>query len=121
PLPTIAARTAGLERQDGFFPFHIDQATGRIFLEVSRLGEDFLYLNSLATGIGSNSLGLDRGTIGAEAVVRFERHGQRLLLIQRNTAYRAQTDDQDLIRSVEESFAISVRGAFPIVAEEGGR
>jgi hypothetical protein len=121
PLPTIAARTAGLERHEGFFPFHIEASTGKLLLEVSRLGEEFLYLNSLATGIGSNSLGLDRGTIGAEAVVRFERHGQRLLLMQRNTGYRAQTDDQDLIRSVEESFAISVRGSFPIVAEEGGR
>lgn len=120
-LPTIAARAAGLERHDGFFPFHIEASTGKIFLEVSRPGEDFLYLNSLATGIGSNALGLDRGTIGAEAVVRFERHGQRLLLIQRNTAYRAQTDDPDLARSVEESFAVSVRGSFPIVAEEGGR
>jgi hypothetical protein len=121
PLPTIAARTAGLERQDGFFPFHIEAATGRILLEVSRLGEDFLYLNSLATGIGSNALGLDRGTIGAEAVVRFERHGQRLLMIQRNTGYRAQTEDQDLIRSVEESFAVSVLGSFPIVAQDGNR
>ncbi len=120
-LPTIAARTAGLERHDGFFPFHIEANTGKIFLEVSRLGEDFLYLNSLATGIGSNALGLDRGTIGAEAVVRFERHGQRLLLIQRNTGYRAQTEDRDLIRSVEESFAVSVRGSFPIIAQEGGR
>jgi hypothetical protein len=120
-LPSIAARAAGLERHDGHFPFHLEAATGRIFLEVSRLGEDFLYLNSLATGIGSNLLGLDRGTIGAEAVVRFERHGQRLLLIQRNTGFRAQTADQDLIRSVEESFAVSVRGSFPIIAEEGGR
>jgi hypothetical protein len=119
--PTIAERASGLARHDGFFPFHVEAATGKIYLEVSRLGEDFLYLNSLATGIGSNSLGLDRGTIGAEAVVRFERHGQRLLLIQRNTAYRAQTADRDLARSVEESFAVSVRGSFPIVAQEGGR
>lgn len=120
-LPSISRKTAGLERNDGYFPFYHEAKTGKLYLEVSRLGEEFLYLNSLATGIGSNALGLDRGTIGAEALVRFERHGRRLLLVQLNTAYRAQTDDEALVRSVEESFAISVLGAFPIIAEEGGR
>jgi len=120
-LPTITRKTAGMERHDGFFPFHYEAATGKIYLEVARLGEEFLYLNSLATGIGSNDLGLDRGTIGDEALVRFERHGPRLLLVQLNTGARALTDDAALARSVEESFALSVRGAFPIVAEEDGR
>ncbi|HEX7048818.1 MAG TPA: zinc-dependent metalloprotease [Longimicrobiales bacterium] len=120
-IPTIAARTAGLERHDGFFPFYYEAKTGKLLLEVARLDEEFLYLTSLATGIGSDALGLDRGTIGDEAVVHFERHGPRLLLVQRNMDYRARTDDQALIRSVRESFAISVRGAFPIVAEDGGR
>jgi len=120
-LPTISARTAGLARHDGFFPFYIEDSSGRLLLEVGRLDEDFLYLNSLATGLGSNALGLDRGTIGAEAVVRFEKHGERLLLVQQNTGFRAQTENEDLIRSVEESFAVSVRGSFPIIASEGER
>jgi hypothetical protein len=118
---TIAQATAGATRQDGLFPIHFDDKTGKLQLEVSRLGEDFLYLNSLATGLGSNDLGLDRGTIGNEAVVRFERHGNKLFLTSRNLSYRATTGGADLARSVEESFGESVLASFPIVVEENGR
>ncbi|HEY0671969.1 MAG TPA: zinc-dependent metalloprotease [Longimicrobiales bacterium] len=118
---TIAQATAGAARQDGFFPIYYDAGNGKLQLEVTRLGRDFLYLNSLATGLGSNELGLDRGTIGNEAVVRFERHGNKLFLTSRNFNFRATSGGAELARSVEESFAASVLAAFPIVAEENGR
>ena len=119
---TIAGKTAGMQRQDGYFPFFYDAKTGKLLLEVSRLDEDFLYLNSLATGVGSNALGLDRGTIGDGVVVRFERHGPRLLLVQQNTGFRAlNARTPGEAQAVAESFPTSVRGAFPIQAEEGGR
>ncbi|MEW5930971.1 MAG: zinc-dependent metalloprotease [Gemmatimonadota bacterium] len=119
---SIAGKTAGMQRQDGFFPFFWDARNGKLLLEVSRLDQDFLYLNSLATGIGSNALGLDRGTIGDGVVVRFERHGPRLLLVQQNTGFRAlNARTEGEARAVAESFPTSVRGAFPIQAEEGGR
>jgi hypothetical protein len=118
---TIAQATAGVTRHDGFFPIYFDDRTGKLQLEVARLGQDFLYLNSLATGLGSNDLGLDRGTIGNEAVVRFERFGNKLFLTRRNLDFRATSGTPDLARSVEESFASSVLAAFPIVAEENGR
>jgi hypothetical protein len=57
-----------MERQDGFFPLHWDGAKGRLLMEV-REGKEFLYLTSLATGLGSEALGLDRGMIGAEHLV----------------------------------------------------
>lgn len=118
---TIAQATGGVTRQDGFFPLYFDERTGKLQLEVGRLDQDFLYLNSLATGLGSNALGLDRGTIGDEAVVRFERHGGRLFLVRRNLGFRATSGSPELTRSVEESFATSVLASFPVVAEEGGR
>jgi hypothetical protein len=70
-------------------PVRHDAATGRVFLTIPRLGEDMLYLNTLATGLGAAAAGLDRGQTGSEAVVRFERHGARVLLVQPNTAFRA--------------------------------
>ena len=73
PARSIASQTAGMERHDGFIPFYYDEHTGKLLLEVQRLGQDFLYLPTLATGLGSNDLGLDRGTTGNEALVRFER------------------------------------------------
>ncbi len=120
PARTIAAQTAGMERHDGFIPFYYDAHTGRLLLEVQHLDQDFLYLSTLATGLGSNDLGLDRGTTGADALVRFERFGPRVLLIRQNTRYRA-TADSLQAHSVEESFATSTLAGMPIVAEEGGR
>ncbi|HKO16416.1 MAG TPA: DUF5117 domain-containing protein, partial [Gemmatimonadaceae bacterium] len=109
-----------MERHDGFIPFYYDEGTGKLLFEVQRLDHDFLYLSTLATGLGSNDLGLDRGTTGDEAVVRFERFGPRVLLVRRNTRFRA-TADSLQAHSVEESFATSTLAGMPIVAEDGSR
>ena len=81
PPRTLAQQTAGLERHDGFIPFYFDERSGRLLFEVSRVDQDFLYLYSLSTGIGSDNLGLDRSSTGDEAVVRFQRFGPRLFLV----------------------------------------
>src|SRR5579859_3360923 len=117
---TIASQTAGMERRDGFIPFYYDERTGKLLLEVARLNQDFLYLPTLATGVGSDALGLDRGTTGADAVVQWQRFGPRVLLVERNTRFRG-TADSLQAHAVEESFATSAIAAMPIVAEEGDR
>src|SRR5689334_20796798 len=117
---TWAQQTAGLERKDGFIPFYLDQRTGKLLFEVTRLDQDFLYLYSLSTGLGSNDRGLDRGTTGDQGVVRFERFGPRIFLVRRNLDFRASRDTVEE-RTVEESFANSVLASFPILAEEGGK
>ena len=117
---TIAARTAGLECQSGFVPLCWDAKEGALLLEVSRFGEEFLYVTSLASGVGANDLGLDRGSTRS-ALVRFERVGPRVLLVERSLEYRAETDDAALARGVEQQFARSVLGGFAVEAEEGGR
>jgi hypothetical protein len=40
-VPTLAARTAGLERRDGFLPFYWDAAKGQLLIEVSTPGDEF--------------------------------------------------------------------------------
>ncbi|HUH13837.1 MAG TPA: zinc-dependent metalloprotease, partial [Longimicrobiales bacterium] len=118
----IAAATRALDSQDGYFPLHWDAQRGRLLLEIPRLDEDFLYLTSLATGVGSNALGLDRGEIMDEAIARFQRVGPRVLLVLQNPGFRAQRSATEALRrSVEESFPTSIVGSFDIVAEEGGR
>jgi hypothetical protein len=117
---TIASQTTGMDRHDGFIPFYYDERTGKLLLEVQRLDQDFLYLPTLATGLGSDALGLDRGTTGSNGVVRFQRFGPRVLLISRNTDFRA-TADSVQQHAVEESFATSTLASMPIVAEEPGR
>jgi len=118
--PTITDYTKSFEKRDGYFPVYWDAAKGRLFLEV-RLGEDFLYLPSLATGLGDASLGLDRGSIGDEQIGRFDRIGPRVQLVLQNPRFRAVSDNEALVRSVKESFPTSTVAAWDVVAEEGGR
>jgi hypothetical protein len=120
---TDATRT--LEKRDGYFPLYWDTAEGRLLLEIpaGRLDQDFLYLPSLATGLGDagTGLGLDRGTIGQEQIARFERVGPRVLLVLQNPQFRALSDNAALVRSVNESFPRSTVASFEVLAEEGGR
>jgi hypothetical protein len=119
---SIRDYTRGMEKRDGYFPLYWDAAGGRLLLEIERTGEEFLYLTSLATGIGHTQLGLDRGTIMDEAIARFDRVGQRMLLVFTNPRFRAlDADNPALVRSVDESFPISTVAAFDVVAEERGR
>jgi len=119
-VPTITDYTKSFDKRDGYLPLYWDAAKGRLFLEV-RLNEDFLYLPSLATGIGDASLGLDRGSIGDEQIARFDRVGPKVQLVLQNPRFRAVSDNEALVRSVRESFPLSTVAAWDIVAEEGAR
>jgi hypothetical protein len=118
---TIAEKTAGARALPGYFPLYWDEHTGKLWLEISRSDTDFLYVNTLPGGLGSNDIGLDRGQIGASRIVRFERSGPKVLLVQPNLHYRALTQSPDERQAVEESFARSVIWGFEIQAEENGR
>src|SRR5882724_8258312 len=118
---TIGARTAGLQKLEGYVPLYWDAANGKMLMEISRFNAEFLYQISLSTGVGSNPLGLDRGQLGGSHVVRFERIGPKVLLVQSNYRYRAISPDANERRAVEESFAQSVLWGFKVEASEGER
>jgi hypothetical protein len=122
-LPAIAEYTRNMERQEGYLPLVWDPAHGRLLVEVPQPGEEFLYLTSAATGLGEPAvnLDLDRGSLVNQYLARFERVGTRLHLVARNSRFRAPGSDEELARSVEESFPTSTLGAFEIVAESAGR
>ncbi len=109
------------QKYEGFFDFYWSEKEGKIYLEVTNLGEEFLYVNFLAAGVGSNDIGLDRGQIGDNRVVKFERSGPKLLLIQPNYGYRAESDNAEEVRSVKEAFAESVLWGFKIAKEKNGK
>ena len=91
--PTIAAKTAGMQQLPGYFPLFWDSKAGKLWLEIPRFDAEFLYVDSLPAGMGSNDIGLDRGQIGGERIVRFERSGPKILLVQPNYRHRAITSD----------------------------
>ena len=92
-----------LKNYNGYFNFSYSESDDKITLEVKNLDEEFLYVSSLSNGIGSNDIGLDRGQLGGEHVVKFVKAGNKLLLIEPNQDYRALTD-YDLERmSIEQA------------------
>ncbi len=119
PLPSIADRTKGMERRDGFLPLYWDERKGRVFLEIARLGDEILYYTSLPAGIGSNYIGLDRGQVGDGRIVRFDRIGPKVLLSEVNYGFRSSSSDPVHRRAVADSFATSVLAGFEVVAERG--
>ena len=104
----------------GYFDFFYEESTDKIYLKVEKLNEEFLYVNSLASGVGSNDIGLDRGQLGSERVVYFKKAGNKLLLIQPNLKYRANTDNELERKSIEQAFAKSVLFGFKILSEDDG-
>ena len=120
---SIAARTAGMDRRDGFLPIYVDsrQAGGRILLEIPRDSTRALLMITQATGLGSNPIGIDRGSSGATHVARFDRDGDRVLLILENWSYRSSSGNPDHARTVAEAFPPSTVAAMPLLADESGR
>ena len=104
-----------LKKYNGFFDFYYDSSSDKIYLEVKNLENDFLYINSLATGIGSNDIGLDRGQLGNERIVHFRKVGNKLLLIQPNYSFRAKSKNLAERNSIEQAFAKSVIHGFKII------
>jgi uncharacterized protein DUF4953/uncharacterized protein DUF5117 len=110
-----------MEANNGFYTFYYDDESDELFIEIDKLESEFLYINSLATGVGSNDIGLDRGQLGRERVVKFVKAGSKILLLQPNLDYRADSDNIYEKESVEQAFAQSVLWGFKILVEEKGK
>lgn len=121
PLPTVRARTRGMRRMEGFFDLYWDEKEGKLYWSIDKWEREFLYQVSLATGLGSNPVGLDRGQLGRTHVLVARRVGPRVLLVERNRRYRARTEDPAEARAVREAFAPSTHWGFEVAAADDGR
>ena len=110
--------TDNLKVYNGFFNFYYDDSSDKIYLEINDLDNEFLYISSLSSGVGSNDIGLDRGQLGSEKLVKFSKYGDKILLIQPNLRYRAISENELEKRSVEQAFAKSVIYGFKVVEKE---
>jgi hypothetical protein len=122
-LGTIAEKTKEARKFAGYFDFYWDAKAGKLWLEIDKdkWNTEFLYQSGLSAGVGSNDIGLDRGQLGATRMVRFERSGPKVLLVQENLRFRATSNDADEKRAVHDSFAESVLWGFTSAAEENDR
>jgi hypothetical protein len=121
PIVPIEERTNGLKKIDGFYPLYLDEAAGKLWLEIPKLDTEVLYSTGLATGLGSNDIGLDRGILTGSRIIKFERAGSRVMMVQPNYQFRALTTNQAEARTVRDAFARSVLWGFPIAAATGER
>ena len=115
-ITSIEERTSGLKKIDGFYPLYLDEAGGKLWMEIPKLDTEVLYSTGLAAGLGSNDIGLDRGALAGSRIVKFERVGPRVLMVQPNYRFRAIDDNAAEVEAVRDAFARSVLWGFPIAA-----
>jgi len=121
---TIAEKTAEWSRHEGLITFHTDPRKGTVWIELppptGERGEigQYLYVESLLQGLGSNPVGLDRGQLGPTRLVTIRRVGGRVMVEQENLDYRALSDAADERRAVRQSFATSIVWAGEIDTED---
>jgi hypothetical protein len=119
--PTIESKTEGMTHLEGYFDLFWDESTGKMYLEIDKWDVEFLYAVSLAAGLGSNPVGLDRGQLGESIILAAHRVGPKVLLVQPNYRFRAMTSDSAVRGTVRDAFAPSTRWGFDIAAETGSR
>lgn len=118
-IPTIDQKTVGMKKYEGYVNFFWDNSTGKMWLEIDKFDTELLYLNSVSSGLSVN--GIDRNGLGQTKIVKFVRIGPKVLMIQPNYSYRAETDDKFVIDAVETGFGRSVIWGFEIAAEQDSK
>ena len=117
-MPSIDDRTAGLQKLDGYLPLYWDEKTGSLWMEINKFDTEMLYSTGLTAGLGSNDIGLDRGQSGPGRVVKFQRIGPRVLMVQPNYTFRANSTNPDERRAVEDAFAKSILWGFTVARRD---
>ncbi|WP_420442130.1 zinc-dependent metalloprotease [Candidatus Palauibacter sp.] len=120
-LPSIEDKTASMRAIDGFIPMYWEASSGKLWLEISRWDTDILHMTGLASGLGSNDIGLDRGALSGSRLVRFHRVGPKVLMIQPNLDFRASSPNPREVQAVTDAFAPSTLWGFTAAAETDGR
>jgi Met-zincin/Domain of unknown function (DUF5117) len=118
---SIAEKTKLMRKLPGFFNLYWDDHDGKLWLEIDKWNKEFLFLDSLQAGVGSNEIGLDRGQVGNGRVVKFDRVGPKVLLSQVNYDFRATSDNPAEYKAVKDAFAQSVIWGFNAEVIEGDR
>lgn len=120
-IPSIAQRTASMKAMPGFFSLYWDEGTGKLYWEIDKLETEFLYQVSMASGLGSNPVGIDRGQLGGTYILIAKRIGPRVLLFEPNYRFKARSSNPEEVEAVKDAFAPSVHWGFDVVAQTDQR
>ncbi|MEM7002341.1 MAG: zinc-dependent metalloprotease [Pseudomonadota bacterium] len=118
PLPNVTDFSKGKAVETGLLDLVIDADLGHVYLRIpANLGE-VIQQTSLARGLGSNDIGLDRGRLEDTRLVSFQRVGRKVLLTEHNTRFRASSTNPAELAAVTEAFAEAVIASFNVVASQ---
>lgn len=117
----VQTKVAGLNHLPGYFDLYYDEKQDKMFLMIDKFDTEFLFVVSLPAGVGSNDIGLDRGQLGADRIVKFVRSGPKVLMVQPNYRFRALTNNAAERNALELAFARSVLWGFTVIAEEDNK
>ena len=116
PAATIASVTQNCKKFEGFYPFYYDDKSGKVYLEIDRFDQEFLYFSSLPQGVGNG--GTERGQASA-VIVKWIRVGPKVFLLQPNYNARSVNGSPAEQKDVTDAFSQSVLFGFAPVAVEG--
>ena len=114
---SVDAKIKGLEKKDGFIPMYWDAKAGKVYLEVTKFDDEFMYVYQTAAAAGTS--GIQRGAITKPQIVTFRRVGPKVLLVARNMLWRTGSEDAAQKLAKDQSFPESVLWGFPVAAEDG--
>ncbi len=108
--------------REGLLRTFVDAKTGKVFVQVPPAGADgvslrVIYQASLATGLGSTSLGLDRAATGRAQLLAFRRAGKKVIIQAENPEFRANGAGELEAGAVRSSFAVSNLWSGDAIAE----
>ncbi|MEO1029223.1 MAG: zinc-dependent metalloprotease [Pseudomonadota bacterium] len=98
--------------KEGFFDLYVNEKTGSVMAGLPAPQDDgtvlrFIYTTGLTAGLGSNPIGLDRGSASGGVIVRFRQIGNKIIAEQENWRYRATAGRDSETKAVLQSFAPS--------------
>lgn len=127
PPESIAKATSGMKHMPGLIALDWDARTGKLYMEVPMTGNsehtrspEYIYTHSTPWSVGTSHLGdygLDRGQISEGEIVRFERTGPKVLLVEPNLEFRSSSSSPAEQATVKGSFPVSVLAGFTVNAE----
>ncbi len=116
PAATITSVTQNCKKFEGFYNFYYEEKTGKLYLEIDRFDQEFLYFSSLPQGVGNG--GPERGQASA-VIVKWIKAGPKVFLLQPNYNERSVNGSPAEQKDVTDAFSQSVLFGFAPVAAEG--
>jgi len=114
---SLDAKLKGLEKKDGYIPMYWDAKAGKVYLEVTKFDDEFMYTYQTSGGAGTS--GISRGAISRPQIVTFRRVGPKVLLVAKNLLWRTGSEDAAQKLAKDQAFPESVLWGFPVAAEDG--